>query len=45
MADYEDMSKNSDGEVMIEPLSSNIGAEVRGVDLGYSMNDAVFATI
>lgn len=45
MADYEDMSENSDGEVMIEPLSSDIGAEVRGVDLGYSMNDAVFATI
>jgi taurine dioxygenase len=45
MAEKENVSANGEGKVIIEPLSGDIGAQVRGVDLGSAMNDAVFAII
>ena len=45
MAKKENVSANGEWKVIIEPLSGAIGAQVRGVDLGSAMNDAVFAII
>lgn len=45
MSENTSISASNDGDIVIEPLSSDIGAQIRGVDLSAPMGDAVFATI
>jgi len=45
MSEKASVSASNDGEITVEPLSCDIGAQIRGIDLSLQMNDAVFATI
>lgn len=45
MSENASLSAYEAGDIVIEPLSSDIGAQIRGVDLSVPMNDSVFATI
>jgi taurine dioxygenase len=45
MSENASVSASNDGDIVIEPLSGDIGAQIRGVDLSAPMGDTVFATI
>jgi taurine dioxygenase len=45
MSEKESVSVSIDGDITVEPLSGDIGAQILAIDLSVPMNDAVFATI